>query len=333
MTSPSRQAVILCGGLGSRLGALTRSTPKPLLPVAGRPFLSILIDELATQGVRDFLLLAAFENAQILQFADQVRNSLPTLEIQVSIEPDRAGTGGALWHGRDQLHEQFYLLNGDSWFDAPIHDLGQCLKNSPDILGALSLRSVADRSRYGAIALNGSRVREFGGRAGQVGPGLINTGVYMFRREIIEHLPQNGSLEQDVLPILARAGRLGGVEHDAYFIDIGVPDDFERAQTEIFTQRRKPTLLIDPSFTAAAEWIVAGRKNGWRVFALDMPNASSLDHSIGTMPIDQLREGVFDQRWPILSEHGLIVSDNVEVLQQCAAAGFKVVADLNSLQL
>src|SRR5712692_4974483 len=119
-----RQAVILCGGLGTRLGALTAQTPKPLLPVDGNPFLDVLLFELGRHGVTRVLLLAGFAAQQVLDYAAATpMKARFRLEIEVSIEPERAGTGGAVWHARDHLDEIFLLLNRDSWFDVNLFEL------------------------------------------------------------------------------------------------------------------------------------------------------------------------------------------------------------------
>lgn len=229
-----RQAVILCGGIGSRLGELTRSTPKPLLPVAGKPFLAFLLDRLRSEGLDRFLLLAAFENEQIKAFASTYMQAHPEVTIEVAVEPGRVGTGGAIWYARESLDPHFYLLNGDSWLNAPLRDLDALMTDGT--LGVLSLRHVEDRTRYGAVETLGDKVTVFGGSGYASGPGHINGGVYLFDRAIVEHLPQDGSLEQVTLPPLASRGQLKGLPRNCYFIDIGVIEDFDRAQTELIAQ-------------------------------------------------------------------------------------------------
>ena len=229
-----RQAVILCGGIGSRLGELTKSTPKPLLPVAGRPFLAFLLDRLRAEGLDRFLLLAAFENEQIKAFAQSYMQSHSGITIEVAVEPGRVGTGGAIWHAREALDDHFYLLNGDSWLNASLRDLDVHI--TPSVLGVLSLRHVDDRTRYGAVETDGDNVTVFGGSGSASGPGYINGGVYLFNKAIVGFLPEDGSLEQLTLPPLALKGQLRGVKRDCYFIDIGVIEDFDRAQTELLAQ-------------------------------------------------------------------------------------------------
>src|SRR6201998_4293811 len=109
-----QQAVILCGGLGSRLGALTAETPKPLLLVSGVPFLDVLLFELARHGVRRVLLLAGFAAQRIVEYAAATPlKARFGLEIEVSIEPQRAGTGGAGWASPDPPGDPFFFLHRD----------------------------------------------------------------------------------------------------------------------------------------------------------------------------------------------------------------------------
>src|SRR5712692_7069735 len=118
------QAVILCGGRGTRLGGLTAGLPKPLLPVGEAPFLDLLLLELGRHGFRRILLLAAFAADRIAEYAATTPLTARFgLAIEVAVEPAPAGTGGALWHARHRLDEAFLLLNGDSWFDINLCDL------------------------------------------------------------------------------------------------------------------------------------------------------------------------------------------------------------------
>lgn len=229
----TQQAAILCGGIGSRLGELTKTTPKPLLHVGGRPFLAILLDKLRAENIDRFLLLAAFESDQIKDFANAYMAQNPDVQITVAVEPGRVGTGGAIWHAREHLEDSFYLLNGDSWLDAPVRDLDLVFAKNDDAYGVLSLRHVDDRTRYGAVDIHSDLVTRFGPSGSAQGPGYINGGVYLFTKAIIEHLPQDGSLEGETLPRLVAMSKIRGVKRDCYFIDIGIIEDFDRAQIEV----------------------------------------------------------------------------------------------------
>jgi D-glycero-D-manno-heptose 1,7-bisphosphate phosphatase len=227
------QALILCGGLGTRLGSLTASTPKPLLPVAGRPFLDVLLYELGRNGVRDVVLLASFESPKITDYA--ARNELARrfgMSVTVAVEPERAGTAGALYHARGMLRGDFMMLNGDSWLDFDLLSLPQAARQA-DCDAVLTLRRLPDASRSGVVTMEGSVVTSFLPRPPGPGPGLVNAGIYWFSDRVVASLPASGSLEQEVLPALSAEGRVRGIVKDGYFIDIGIPADYERAQTEI----------------------------------------------------------------------------------------------------
>ncbi|MCF4167258.1 HAD-IIIA family hydrolase [Zavarzinia compransoris] len=247
MVARADQAVILVGGLGSRLGSLTADTPKPLLPVAGRPFLEIQIEEIARQGVRRFLLLAAFASDQVRDFAAALPRKLGMdISVEIAIEPDRAGTGGAIWHARDRLDDLFFLFNGDSWFDIPLADVAAALPDDDGVLGVLSLRPLPAAGRYGVVTLDGDRIDDFAAAAPAEGaPALVNAGVYLFRRAMVERLEPLCSLERDTMPKLVAERALIGHVAEGYFLDIGIPADYARAQTEIPARRRKPALFLD----------------------------------------------------------------------------------------
>jgi D-glycero-D-manno-heptose 1,7-bisphosphate phosphatase len=240
------QAVILCGGLGTRLGALTAETPKPLLTVGGVRFLDLLLFELGRHGIRRILLLAGFAAARIADYAATTPlKSRFDLAIEVAVEPEPAGTGGALWHARERLADAFLLLNGDSWFDINLLDLAVRLAEHPMALGALALRWLSDASRYGAVAVSGDRIVVFAERPAVSGPGLVSGGVCALRREVVAGLGPQASLERETFPRMATAGRLRGFVFDRYFVDIGIPEDLARAQHEIPTQRRRPAAFLD----------------------------------------------------------------------------------------
>ncbi|MGH7030463.1 MAG: sugar phosphate nucleotidyltransferase, partial [Stellaceae bacterium] len=240
------QAAILCGGLGTRLGALTAQTSKPLLPVAGEPFLDVLLSELGRHGVRRVLLLAGFAAERIAEYAatTQMRARFG-IEIEVSVEPERASTGGAVWHARDRLDPEFFLLNGDSWFDINLLALAAELAPEPLAIAAIAVRELADASRYGAVAVERGRVARFGARPRCPGPGLVNGGVYVCRRALLDHLAPCCSLEAEVFPRLAADGVLRGARFDGYFIDIGVPRSYADAQHEVPRRRRRPAAFLD----------------------------------------------------------------------------------------
>ena len=223
-----RQAVILAGGFGTRLGALTRDTPKPLLDVAGKPFLTWLIDDVRRQGFSDILVCAGF-------LAEQIEAALAGFgpDVKVVTEPQPLGTAGALRFVLDRLEARFLMLNGDSLFDIDLRELER--RAHPDADATLALRSVADASRYGAVQLDGRRIVRFEEKSEHRAPGLINGGVAIIGRSFVADLQPGRpcSIERDLYPKAAAAGRLAGHVFNGAFIDIGTPQDYERAQTVV----------------------------------------------------------------------------------------------------
>ena len=246
MSSAVTQAAILVGGLGTRLGSLTARTPKPLLEVAGRPFLDVLLLELARHGFREILLLAGFAGEQIEAYAaNTALRQRFGLEIKVIAEQGAAGTGGALSQAGRHLGERFVLMNGDSWLDFNIGDLVRAHSAQRGCEAMLALRQVDDASRSGVAELEGGKLLRFLERPAQPGPALVNGGVYSLSRTILDHIPEICSLEKDVLPQLAQAGKLGGRAYGGFFLDIGIPSAFAEAQIAIPRQLQRGAVFFD----------------------------------------------------------------------------------------
>ncbi len=240
------QAVVLCGGQGTQLGALTATTPKPLLPVGDTPFLEVLLFELCRHRVKRVLLLAGFEGEQVVRYMETTTLSERFgVDIEVIIENEPAGTGGALFQARGRLDPAFFMLNGDTWFDINLMDLGAHLAARPQAVGVLALRHQDDTERYGTVELTQGRITRFLERPDRVGPSLVSGGVYALRSDIVEVIGSKGSIEADVFPKLAVAGRLCGIPYNRYFVDIGVPTEYERARRELPERRRRPAAFLD----------------------------------------------------------------------------------------
>jgi NDP-sugar pyrophosphorylase family protein len=223
-----RQAVVLVGGRGTRLGSLTEHTPKPLLPVSGMPFLDWLAAALEAEGVEEMVLASGFRSDALSAWT---RRAKTDLRIRNFIEVEPLGTGGALPLMKEWLDDVFVVVNGDSLLDVPIPDLHSLLLSS-GADAAVALRFVEDVSRYGSVTLEGDRIAGFGEKTAS-GPGWINGGVYVFRRSVLEDLASPSSLESDLLPMLAERGQLAGLECDGFFIDIGLPETLAAAQKSV----------------------------------------------------------------------------------------------------
>jgi dTDP-glucose pyrophosphorylase/histidinol phosphatase-like enzyme len=240
-----RQAVILAGGKGTRLGAITQTIPKPMLPIAGdRPFLDYLLETIERHGYHDILLLGGYLG-DVLERAYDGRR-IGNAMIRVLREPAPLGTAGALTIARESLDPRFLLMNGDAFFDINLRALEQASQQS-GAMATLALRSVPDAARYGrVIEEQGSVVAFLEKDLSRPGPGVINGGIYVLRREIldlIQELPC--SLEQDIFPALVERGQIRGREFDGYFLDIGLPETLERGRLELPSVRLRPAVFID----------------------------------------------------------------------------------------
>lgn len=215
------QCVVLCGGLGTRLGDLTREIPKPLLPIAGRPFLDAIQQKALEHGYTSMLLLAGYQSRHIIRYAKE--RALPGMNIAVITEDRPMGTAGALRLALPRLEERFLLVNGDSLFDFD----WRSMLSAP--LMTMALIRTNNTSRYNAVRLENGKVTEFGEG---ISP-YMNGGVYLMDRRIAAGLPERGSLEKDIFPDLARSGLMRGEIHEGFFLDIGIPEAYESAQSLI----------------------------------------------------------------------------------------------------
>lgn len=237
-----KQAVILAGGLGTRLGEATRQTPKPLLAVGGRPMLEHLVWNLRRHGVDDIILSVGHLAHRIEEhFGD---GSAFGVRIRYVVEASPAGTGGALKLCADLLAPRFAMLNGDTLFDFNLLDLA-LLAETSDAAACLALRPVPDASRFGHVQTQGTRVVRFAEKSAP-GPGIVNGGVTIFDRRVLDRLPEGvSSIENDLMPALVAQGQVHGKAYAGYFLDIGLPETLLQAQTDVPKWRCKPAILLD----------------------------------------------------------------------------------------
>jgi D,D-heptose 1,7-bisphosphate phosphatase len=234
----TRQAVILAGGKGTRLGALAADTPKPMLAMAdGRPFLDHLIAHVARQGFDRALILAGHLGAAIkAHYAERG-------DVQVVIESEPLDTAGAVRGALDLLEERFLLLNGDTLLDANLRALDGVQGQA-----AIAVRTVDDAGRYGSVDVDATgRVVRFREKDPErAGAGLIYAGACLLRRADVAQWPTGRlSLERDILPGLAARGALFAAPCEGYFIDIGLPETLALAREGLPTLRARPTIFLD----------------------------------------------------------------------------------------
>jgi NDP-sugar pyrophosphorylase family protein len=230
------EALILAGGLGTRLQSVVSDRPKPLADVDGRPFLERLLGQLAHYGYRRAILCVGYRGEQV---REQLGDRHGTLALDYSFEHQPLGTGGALRNAAHMLQTPHVLaLNGDSYCDMDLGALAAAhLRYGGEATVAVLHRD--DRSRSGTVDLGpDGRVLAFASRPVTAGPGLINAGLYMFSRVAIDAIPAGRavSLEAEVLPDLAARQALFGWRVDSDFIDIGTPESY-RAAPKFFADR------------------------------------------------------------------------------------------------
>lgn len=224
------KAFVLAGGLGTRLRPRFGELPKPLAPVGGRPFLERPLAWLAAHGVRDVVLCLGHG-------ADAIRAAIGDgaalgVRVAYSVEPEPLGTAGALWHARSHVVGASMVLNGDTLLECDPWLLERA-RWELGALGAVALYRVEDAASRGRVErAAGGRIERFVEKDPAFrGPAWVNGGLYAFSIRVWDRLPAGpASLERDVLPALAREGRLNGLETAGEFYDIGTPEEWERAE-------------------------------------------------------------------------------------------------------
>jgi D-glycero-alpha-D-manno-heptose 1-phosphate guanylyltransferase len=235
-----QQAIILAGGLGTRLRAVVPDRPKPMAPVGGRPFLELLMDYHREQGIRRFILSTGWKADCVIEHFGAVFRGAAVDYVR---EERPLGTGGGLalvLKRMPELDGRALLLNGDTWLT---FSLPRLVADAADRLPAtMVLVELAAAGRYGEVDTDDrGRVRRFGPRTStaglcpkkNAGPVLVNAGCCLLEldalRRILMGFPPRFSLEQDLFAPLAERGLLqGSIHKEAEFLDIGVPDDYLR---------------------------------------------------------------------------------------------------------
>jgi D,D-heptose 1,7-bisphosphate phosphatase len=243
-TAVTRSCAILVGGFGTRLGELTRGIPKPLLPVNGAPFLDHLLVEVARHGFTDVVLLAGYLGAQLQTYAGTRTVAGREVQISVHVEAQPMGTAGALLPLGGNPDDTLLLINGDSWFDIDLRAFATAL---PDwAVARLGLTPITNPGRFGIVEFDEGRITHFAERNTRVKRGYINAGVYLLRRSLIERITSTPcSLESDIYPLMAQEGLLEAWPAEAFFIDVGIPDDYATAGHAIKKQCTRPAVFFD----------------------------------------------------------------------------------------
>ena len=228
------QAVLLAGGLGTRLRSVVCDRPKPMALIEGRPFMEYVTDELVRHGITDIIFAVGYKGSMVeAHFKDGGAFGFQAL---YAYEETPLGTGGAVKNaGRFLTEERVYVLNADTFYQIDYTRLvSQMDSQSLDM--ALVLREVPDVSRYGQAILDSRGILTgFNEKTNQAGSGTINGGIYLLKRSLLEEIPEGKvSLENEMIPgWLAEGKRLGGFVNDGYFMDIGIPEAYFQFQEDV----------------------------------------------------------------------------------------------------
>jgi D-glycero-alpha-D-manno-heptose 1-phosphate guanylyltransferase len=225
-----KEAVILAGGFGTRLQSVVTDVPKPMAPVNSKPFLQYILDYCIKQGIEKIVLSTGYKHEVIFSFFGTQYN---TLQIQYAHEQEPLGTGGGIQFALKKCKdENVVVLNGDTFFDVDLQELeGQHIKAQSEF--SIAAKKMYHFNRYGIIQTIENRITAFEEKRA-VDEGIINAGVYIIKRQkfLDLQLPSKFSMEKDYMEKFFSSKPFYAFEFDGYFIDIGIPEDYEKVQRD-----------------------------------------------------------------------------------------------------
>ncbi len=231
------KVILLAGGLGTRLEGVLGQVPKPMATISDSPFLGYLFAFLKGQNFTDLIVCVGHGGDAIRgYFGDGKRFGV---SIRYTIEKELLGTGGAIKLAEEWIDSDHFLVgNGDTYFEVDLENMLR-FHESHGGIGTLALSYKENPGRYGQVVCNrDNRIVSFQEKPDGRKPGYVNGGLYAFRKDLFRHIPANRvcSLEREILSSLTDEG-LCGFPAPGYFIDIGVPEDYEKAKKELPLRR------------------------------------------------------------------------------------------------
>lgn len=225
----AREAIVLAGGFGTRLAHVVPDVCKPMAPVAGRPFLRFIMDQLDEARFGRAVVADGYRREQIEEFFGGAYRGL---QVAYSPEDEPLFTGGAVKQALAKCgNDWVFVLNGDTWLDVDFAAMEAVAAEAPDAVKAvIAVKRMRDFERYGTVDVDAEgRITAFHEKR-PCADGLINAGVYLVRRGVLDAMPKKFSLENDFFEKVVAEGALVSCECEGGFIDIGVPEDYELAQ-------------------------------------------------------------------------------------------------------
>lgn len=226
------EAIVLAGGFGTRLKHVIPDVPKPMAPVNNKPFLVYLLDYLYKYNFKKVILAVGYKSFVIKEY---FQNSYKEMEIIYSEEDNPLGTGGAIKKALDYVNEEeVFILNGDTFLNCDLNKMKEEHKNSNcDI--TVAVKSMKDYNRYGSVKILDGKIVKFIEKQ-KTAKGIINAGIYVINKDIFAEIEEiEFSFEKNILESLLYT--LNAYESSGYFIDIGVPEDYYKAQEDFADER------------------------------------------------------------------------------------------------
>jgi len=225
------EAVILAGGLGTRLKLVISDMPKPMAPIGNKPFLEYILHYLEKQGISRVILSVGYKHEAIEKYFG---NKFYSVSVSYSIEDEPLGTGGGLKKAFEKVTEDnIFILNGDTFFNVDLHQLAR-IHISMDSDLTLALKPMKNFDRYGVVITDRHRVTGFAEKQYHEF-GNINGGVYMAKAILFEGYPlsERFSFETDFMEKYIDRLNVNACISDNYFVDIGIPKDYNNAQNDL----------------------------------------------------------------------------------------------------
>lgn len=226
----TKEVIVLAGGFGSRLKDVLPGIPKCMAPVQGKPFLTYVLDYLENQQIYKVILSVAYRKDQIISFFGNMYNSMA---IDYSMETEPLGTGGAVKLALNRCtDDDVFIMNGDTCFIADLAAMEkQHFHSTADV--TIAVKHMTETARYGLVSANQEgRITDFREKHPSAGRGWINGGIYLMKRDILNDFPlQKFSLENDFFKSKVSELTLQAFQSDGFFLDIGIPEDYAKAQT------------------------------------------------------------------------------------------------------
>ncbi|MEO6190672.1 MAG: HAD-IIIA family hydrolase [Saprospiraceae bacterium] len=242
-----KECIILSGGLGTRLAHILPDIPKSLAIVHSKPFLNYLIDYLIEQKIDHFIFSIGYKSDQIINF---VKSNYPNLKVSFCIENSPLGTGGAIINSMKLVRSnQFFVCNADTYYPINLEKLEK-FHSSVQSDFTIGLKPMLKPYRYGTVTRSKvGKILDFVEKK-DIEYGLINGGIYLINKNYLNNLnfPHSFSLEKELLEKRFSTDLIFGQIQDVFFIDIGIPDDYELAQklfSEINNFKTKSSLILD----------------------------------------------------------------------------------------